>query len=119
MNIQLAAIRIPCKDLVEAEAYYAKVFETGKDFGSENEGYVGYRLDNVTVLLEPEEPGEFECGRYLGFSLSVSDLEYFYECAKSRGVNFTASPERQPWGGVMTHIIDSSGNTFSIIEAQQ
>ena len=45
-----------------------------KTFGSVDEGYVGFDLSGITVILEPEEIDEFECGRYLGFSVSIENL---------------------------------------------
>ena len=31
-------------------------------------------------------------------------------------VKFTGPPETQPWGGIMTHVMDSSGNVLSMVE---
>ena len=116
--MRLNTIRIPCLLLDEAERYYNVLLDLEKTFGSVQERYIGFRLENVTVLLEPVEEGEFEAGRYLGFSLETEDIESFYDTMKNQGVKFTGSPEKQVWGGVMTHIEDCSGNVFSIVQAQ-
>jgi len=114
--VKLNAVRIPCTSLAEAETYYSQALGWPKLFGSSEEGFVGFDLQGSTAILEPEEPGEFESGRYLGFSVAVNDLNQFYLDAKARGVEFTGPPELQDWGGTMTHIRDCSGNTFSIVE---
>lgn len=62
--MKLNTLRIPCRDLARSETFYARCLGQKPAFGSVQDGYVGFQLDNVTVLLEPEEPGEFECGRY-------------------------------------------------------
>ncbi len=114
--MKLNAIRIPCKALSQAEAFYTNIVGWHKLFGSHQEGYIGYDLGHSIALLELEEPGEFETGRYLGFSVSVPDLAAYYTEAEQRGLTFTGPPEAQNWGGLMTHVRDCSGNTFTIVE---
>ena len=114
--MRLNTIRIPVKDLAESERFYADAIGLPKLFGSPGEGFVGLRLENATVLLELEAAGEFECGRYLGFSIEVDDIVQFYEQCRARGVTFTGPPAAQTWGGSMTHIEDCNANTFSIVE---
>jgi predicted enzyme related to lactoylglutathione lyase len=116
--VKLNAVRIPCRDLYESEVYYSQSIGWPKIFGSNEEGYVGFDLKGTTIILELEEVGEFECGRYLGFSVTVEDLNGFFLEAEKRGVEFTGPPERQDWGGTMTHIRDCSGNTFSVVEQE-
>ena len=115
--MRLNTIRIPCLHLDEAEKYYSILLDLEKAFGSVQERFIGFILENVTILLEPVEEGEFEAGRYLGFSLETEDIESFHNTMKHRGVKFTGIPEKQGWGGLMTHIEDCSGNVFSIVQA--
>ncbi|MDK2593661.1 VOC family protein [Pseudoalteromonas obscura] len=115
--MKLAAIRIPCKNLNDAYAFYADKLRLTVLFGSPSEGFVGMQLQNVQLIFEPEEQGEFECGRYLGFSLAVENIDTFYREASKRGVSFSNEPEKQSWGGIMTHISDNSGNIFSVIQS--
>lgn len=115
--MKLSMMRIPCKNLRDAELFYSSKLGMRKVFGSESEGFIGYQLDNTQVLLELEEIGEFECGKYLGFSLEVSDINDFYRVAKENGITFTGAPVKQDWGGIMTHIVDCSRNTFSIMQS--
>jgi len=56
--------------------------------------------------------------RYLGFSIEVPDIMRFYAERTARGVNFTSPPQKQPWGGTMTHIADCDRNTFSIVQRE-
>lgn len=114
--MKISAIRIPCEDLEQAQDFYADVVGWKKLFGSSRDGYIGFELGEAIVLLEPAEPGEFETGRYLGFSVAVSNIATFYAEAQARGLVFTGPPAAQTWGGLMTHAQDPSGNTFSIVE---
>jgi predicted enzyme related to lactoylglutathione lyase len=114
--MRLSAIRIPCSDLGESAQFYEHSIGLKKAFGSIDEGFVGFQLENAQVLIEQQEHGEFECGRYLGFSVEVEDIFGFHTLCKKRGVTFTGPPEKQIWGGLMTHIEDCSGNTFSVVQ---
>ena len=114
--MRMGMMRIPCKDLAESEIYYTHKLGLTKKFGSPEDGYVGFSLENIDVLIELEERGEFECGRFLGFSLVVDDIDTVYKNYMEKGITFTGPPQRQFWGGVMTHIVDCSGNSFSLVQ---
>ena len=115
-NMKLDTLRIPVTSLASAVTTYSTVFDMTPTFGSVDEGFVGYRLSNVTVLLELAEKGEFEAGRYLGFSLEVDNLQPTFELLSEKGITFVHPPQRQDWGGLMTHVVDDCGNSFSLVE---
>ena len=115
--MRLNTTRIPCNDLKASTDYYASLFEMHQSFGTIEQGYVGFTLENVNILLELEEPGEFESGRYLGFSLEVEDIQDFYNRGQEKGITFTGQPDKQAWGGIMTHVEDCNGNVFTIVQA--
>lgn len=114
--MKISVIRIPCKELSESSAFYEKLVGLEWAFGSADDGYIGFHLENAQLLLELQEIGEFECGRYLGFSVAVGDIVAFHQECSSRGIEFTGPPEQQAWGGIMTHIRDCNGNTFSVVQ---
>lgn len=115
-SVKIATIRIPCKDLKKSEGFYTEKLGLNKIFGDAESGFIGYQLENTQLLLELEEIGEFEAGRYLGFSVEIDDIQGFYESKSQSGVTFVGAPEKQEWGGIMTHVEDVSGNSFSIIQ---
>lgn len=112
----MGMMRIPCKDLEKSELFYSGLLGLNKSFGGFSEGYIGYALENIDILIELEEPAEFESGRFLGFSLYVVDINTTYNEFIERGVEFTGPPSKQTWGGLMTHIVDVSGNSFSLVQ---
>lgn len=116
--MKINTLRIPCNNFEESENFYTQKLGLTKIYGSVSDGFVGYQLDNAQMIIEPEENGEFESGRYLGFSLEVEDINAFYARLKQEGVEFTGAPEKQFWGGTMTHIVDPSKNTFSIVQVE-
>ena len=115
--MKVNTLRIPVLELTQSAEHYQLILQQAPAFGSADLGYIGFELENVTLLLESAEPGEFEAGRYLGFSLEVEDIHYFYQGAIDRGVEFTGAPVDQPWGGIMTHIKDCNGNVFSLVQS--
>ena len=114
--MRMGMMRIPCGDLAKSEIFYSDKLGLQKTFGGSADGYIGYSLENVDILIEPEEKGEFECGRFLGFSLVVEDIGQAYKSFLTKGIEFTGSPEKQIWGGIMAHIVDNSGNSFSLVQ---
>ena len=115
--MKVNTLRIPCKDLAESEAFYSNILGLTKAYGSQEQGFVGYHLENAKLMIETEAEGEFESGRYLGFSIEVDDIGEFYRRISGKGGKFTGPPEKQVWGGIMTHLEDCSGNSFSVIQA--
>lgn len=114
--MRVSTIRIPCRDLSLSEDFYSSKLGLKKIFGSVQKGFIGYQLDNAQIIIEPEEKGEFECGRFLGFSLETTNISSFYSSKIEAGVTFIGEPKKQNWGGIMTHILDCNGNSFSVIE---
>ncbi|KZN65037.1 VOC family protein [Pseudoalteromonas luteoviolacea] len=114
--MKLNAIRIPCTNLGESVEFYQHQLGLKWAFGDVADAVIGFKLGEIDLILEPEEKGEFAASRYLGFSVEVTNIDVFYQQKKALGVCFTGMPEIQPWGAKMTHIIDPSGNSFSVIE---
>ena len=54
-------------------------------------------------------------GRFVGVSISVSDIEAAYNELSAKGVAFLAAPEKMPWGGTLAHFRDPSGNVLTLL----
>ena len=112
--MRINVIRIPCRNLSESMEFYEQALGLKKVYGSAEEGFIGFQLENAELLLEVQEPVEFECGRYLGFSVEVEDIYTFFRESSDRGVDFITPPQHQDWGGVIAHLHDCNGNSFSV-----
>ena len=66
--MRMNMMRIPCLNLKESDIFYTEKLGLNKIFGSEDDEFIGYQLDNIQLLLELEEKEEFESGRFIGFS---------------------------------------------------
>jgi lactoylglutathione lyase len=65
------------------------------------------------ALLSPY-PGA-QVGLPTGMIFDTADVQAFYD-AKKDSVNFTKSPEAQPWGGISAEFTDPDGNQFGIAQ---
>lgn len=71
--------------------------------------------DAVTsIALLQTFPGA-SAGNPTGMIFDTADVKKFYEDKKD-AINFTKTPEAQPWGGVMAEFSDPDGNSFSIAQ---
>jgi catechol 2,3-dioxygenase-like lactoylglutathione lyase family enzyme len=72
------------------------------------------------ALTRPEDmgmdPGVEFGGRGIGISLIADDIDATYQQLSERGVQFTAPPERMPWGSKATWFSDPDGNSFFLSE---
>ena len=100
--MRMNMMRIPCLNLKESDIFYTEKLGLNKIFGSEDDEFIGYQLDNIQLLLELEEKEEFESGRFLGFSLEVKDMDHFYQKSIELGIIFTGPPEEQVWYGLFS-----------------
>ncbi|HMF75625.1 MAG TPA: VOC family protein [Bryobacteraceae bacterium] len=63
------------------------------------------------ILLFTPAGEESRIGSFINTSLACDDLDRTYEEYKSRGVEFTSAPTKQPWGA-FAKFKDPDGNTF-------
>lgn len=70
------------------------------------------------ALSTPQDVGlgPEAAGNYSGISLIAKDITATYEHLRAKGVEFTAPPERMPWGGMATWFTDPDGNRFFLTE---
>ena len=74
-------------------------------FGTEAMGFAIARVD------QDSEQASL-VGRHTGVGLGVPDLAAAYSELRGRGVEFTMSPTRQAWGGLLSMFRDPDGNVL-------
>jgi len=114
--MKLSAVRIPCDDLKASLTFYRDILGLELKFGSPDEGWLGFDGGGCDLLIEPQAAGEFEAGRFLGISFQIDDLRSRCRELSVLGVRFVGAPERQPWGGVLAHFEDNSGNVLTLVQ---
>jgi uncharacterized glyoxalase superfamily protein PhnB len=77
--------------------------------------------EDVSLAIEVCDPDYIECGsklvgRFVGVTLMIDSMEETYQRLSKQGVEFTAKPEKQPWGGTLVHLKDLDGNVLTLME---
>ena len=114
----ISNVRIFVDDWHAGVAFYRDVLKLPVAFINDQPPYAGFMAGSVTLMLEPdaEEEGERLAGRFTGVSLATENIESTYEQLRTAGVEFTHPPAKQPWGALLTHFKDPSGNIVTIVE---
>jgi predicted enzyme related to lactoylglutathione lyase len=73
-----------------------------------------------TLSVERADPKDREekrrVGRFVGVSIQVDDIRRAYKELSAAGVMFDAAPQREGWGGTMTHFRDPAGNVLTLVQ---
>lgn len=121
MDYKLSAVRIYVIDWEKSVEFYSTVLEMPVVFASAETGWAELDTGEAHLALERVNPDDPEAadlvGRFVSVSLQVNDIRARYETLKSRGVDFLAAPEKQPWGGVLAHFRDTEGNVLTLLGA--
>lgn len=119
MDYRLYAVRVFVSDWDRAVRFYTETLGIPTTFASDDLGWAQLATGEGQLALERAEPDDAEAcelvGRFVGVSLEVPDIEATHETLVSRGVEFLAPPEKQPWGGVLAHFRDPDGNVLTLL----
>ncbi|MBV1951780.1 MAG: VOC family protein [Cycloclasticus sp.] len=119
MKYKAYAQRIFCFDWSENVSFYQEIVGLPLKFENEDMGWAEFDVGSISLALErlaKEDPeAQSLVGRFVGISLEVSDIDAVYKDLSGKGVTFTSAPEKQPWGGILAHFNDPSGNTITLL----
>lgn len=100
-------------------AFYRDVLEFPLTFADADMGWAQFQLGPCYLGLERCDPTDAEAqelvGRFVGTSIEVDDIHRVYQHLRDKGVEFTAAPAKQPWGGTLAHFKDPEGNVFTLL----
>jgi lactoylglutathione lyase len=117
--MNLYAVRVFVRDWDGTCSFYRDVLGLPERFADGNMGWAEYDLGGPCFGVERVDPADPEAqrlmSRNLGVSLRVDDINGTYETLHSRGVDFLAPPEKQPWGGSLAHFRDPEGNVLTLL----
>jgi predicted enzyme related to lactoylglutathione lyase len=126
MPIQgVSKVVVGVEDQARAKAFWSEVagFAITTDVPYDDEGrrWVEVTAPNGTILVLSENPEDRHrsAGDQLptsSFFFHADDVEKTYEELSAKGVEFTAKPEKQPWGW-WSMFTDSEGNRFALQQA--
>lgn len=116
MTLAIAAVRLFVDDLAAARSFYADLLglrpiETGPPV-------LIFDCGPLLIIEPADEEARREglVGRFAGVSFGVDDIQALHTRLAASGCTITGPPERQPWGGMLMHVADPSGNVVSFVE---
>ena len=119
MEYKLFAVRVFVTDWDRAIHFYSETLGMPVAFRSDEIGWAQMATGEGQLALERVDPSDQEgqalIGRFVGVSLQVSDILMTYQTLAERGVEFLAPPEKQSWGGMLTHLRDPDGNILTLL----
>jgi predicted enzyme related to lactoylglutathione lyase len=116
MITQIKFVGIPTRDQSRALKFYTEQlgFEIATDQPfNDKQRWIELRVAHspTRVVLFTPEGHENRIGTFFNGSFACDDVEATYRQLRQRGVEFTAEPQKQPWGTFAT-FKDPDGNQF-------
>lgn len=119
MDYKLNVVRVYVTDWERALEFYSTTLGMPVAFAGPEMGWAELDTGEAHLALERVDPSDDEAsalvGRFVSVSLEVNDIQSTYENLRSRGVDFVAPPEAQPWGGVLAHFRDPDENIVTLV----
>jgi catechol 2,3-dioxygenase-like lactoylglutathione lyase family enzyme len=115
--MELASVRIFVTDLPAAARFYADVVGLEQVWSSADAVVFGRKPMLVIEAADAEAHAEGLVARFTGVAFATDDAAALYRELASAGVPTHGAPERQPWGGILLHAKDPSGNTVTFLQA--
>ena len=109
----IAYVNVFVSDLDLAVEFYEQTLGLEKQFADAEFGYASFAAGPIQLgLAVAGEEQQALVGRHTGIGLCSEDLQADYARLVEKGVNFSAPPQKQPWGGFMALMNDPDGNVF-------
>ena len=114
--MDLASVRIFVTDVPAAAKFYAEVVGLDQVWSSPQAVVFGKTPMLVIEAADAEAHAEGLVARFTGVSFATDDAAALYRELTRAGVPTHGAPERQPWGGILLHAKDPSGNTITFLQ---
>ena len=115
--MELVAVRIFVTDLPAAARFYSDVVGLRQASSSADVALFEARPQIIVETVRPGDDGEGLVGRFTGISFATQNADALHAELNRAGVPTHGVPERQPWGGILLHADDPSGNTITFVQS--
>ncbi len=121
LDMKLYAVRIFTTDWDRSVDFYQETIGLPLTFIDQTFAWAEFDLGGARLGIEAVDANapnaEQLVGRFVGVSLTVDDIDLVYAQLLDKGVEFTAPPEKQPWGGALAHFKDPDNNILTLFGA--
>jgi predicted enzyme related to lactoylglutathione lyase len=119
--MKLRAAKVYVRDIEEASRFYGELVGIPLKAGGPDKGFCIYDTGPTQLIVQPVHDGSPEheqslVGRFTGLSFITEDIQSKHRELRARGVQFSAAPEQQFWGGWTATLQDSEGNVFQLVQ---
>lgn len=109
-------VNIGVIDFPRAVAFYRDTLGLPLLFADESFYYARFQAGPVAFAIaggpETRKSREGKPTYHTGIGMCVPDVDAAYRTLAAKGVHFTMTPQKQPWGGYMAMFSDPDGNIF-------
>lgn len=114
----IEAVRVFTTDLARARRFYAGAL--GLPETSYGGGAAVFDTGQAKLIVEhidADDPEAAELlGRFTAFSFTVASMAAAITELAPHSIDWLSRSERQPWGGVLSHLRDPDGNVLTLVE---
>jgi catechol 2,3-dioxygenase-like lactoylglutathione lyase family enzyme len=114
----IEAVRVFTTKLAEARRFYADTL--GLRELQNTDAVAIFDTGQAKLVVESIDRNDPEAtalvGRFAAFSFTVADMTATLNELDGRPVDWVGSPERQAWGGVLSHFKDPDGNILTLVQ---
>jgi predicted enzyme related to lactoylglutathione lyase len=119
MYFKIGYVIVGVKSLESAVAFYRDTMGFEFQFMEPEMHFASFRVGGMMFsLAEGAEKTHGTGDRNTGIGFMVPDLDAAHAELAAKGVKFTMSPGKMPWGGYMAMFVDPDGNEFYLDQAQ-
>ncbi len=112
-------VNVGVRDFKKGLTFYRDVLGLPVRIADEAFSYASFDTGAVPFAIAAggEDKGGSE-DRHTGIGFCVPDVDAAYRDLAAKGVRFTMTPSKQPWGGYMAMFADPDGNIFYLDTVQ-
>lgn len=114
----IEAVRVFTTDLARARSFYAGAL--GLAVAHTDETLAIFETGQAKLIVEHIDHDDPEArdlvGRFAAFSFTVTSMSATLSELACQPIDWISRSERQPWGGIMSHLKDPDGNVITLIE---
>jgi predicted enzyme related to lactoylglutathione lyase len=117
--MNLGAVRVFVRDIAEAKVFYSQRLGLVVEAADEEHGFWMFDTGATKLIVKAigsTDAESRELGRFTGLSFPVADIHAKYRQLAAAGVEFSATPEQQYWGGWLATFKDPSDNGLQLVQ---